>query len=133
MDAAAVGILLLGATIVATKPPSLTAGPAPPPVAFMATSLGVYAVGSPIIHVAHGNFLQACGSIGLRAALPLAGFALGAAADGASKHASGAADSVFGVVLGSAGAMAADAGVLAWRRWYGADTRTALFRFQGSF
>jgi hypothetical protein len=71
VDAVAVGILVIGAAIVTTQPPSLTASPAPLPVDFMAASLGVYALGPPIVHLSRGNFWQACASIGLRVALPV--------------------------------------------------------------
>jgi hypothetical protein len=134
VDAAAVGILVLGAPIVTTQPPSLTAGPAPLPVDVMVASLGVYALG-PIIHIAHGKIWQACGSIGLRMALPLAGFAVGSAIGGGSRSPSGAADGDFRIVVGSVGAMVTDAGALTWQRWYGAapGSRTALFSANGSF
>jgi hypothetical protein len=54
---------------------------------------------------------------------------------GGSTGASGSADGDFGIVVGSVGAMAADAGALAWQRWYSLEpgAHAALFSAHGSF
>jgi hypothetical protein len=85
VDAAAVGILLLGAALVTLRPepPTSGAGPGPLPVAVAAASVGLYAVGPPAIHFAHGGLWRGFASIGLRVVMPLAGFAFGYFAGGA--------------------------------------------------
>ena len=75
IDASAVGILILGAAIVTTRPPMLEPAAEEHPTGFEAVSLAVYAAGPVAVHVAHRNFWQAVCSLGLRVGLPLAGFA----------------------------------------------------------
>jgi hypothetical protein len=82
------------------------------------TSLGVYVLGGPVVHGFHGHAGKAAGSLGIRVGAPLVGGILGAGIlSGCKKHESddlcelgGAA---WGILLGSAAAMALDAAVLA--------------------
>lgn len=72
-----------------------------------------YAFGAPIVHAAHGEGIRSLASIGLRTALPgavgLLGYAL---SDG---NGSSADSAVYtGIVLGALGAIAIDAGVVAY-------------------
>jgi hypothetical protein len=118
VDAVAVGILLVGAAFVTSRPPTLEMTSAPRPVAFAAASVGVYAVGPPVVHFAHGRPWEGLASVGLRVVMPLAGFALGYWASGELGSWSGQRTTdgaLVGVVVG-AGAMAADAAALGWDR-----------------
>jgi hypothetical protein len=119
VDATAIGTLLLGAAIVTSGPPTRMSEPRPRPLVFAAGSLGLYAVGPSIVHVAHGHVWEGLASIALRAVMPLAGLAAGYAVAGASERGNAPLDGGVGVLLGCAGAMAADAVLLGWDRWYG--------------
>jgi hypothetical protein len=121
VDAVAIGTLLLGAAIVTTRPPSPTPIQGTRPVAFAAVSMGLFVAGPPVVHLAHGKLVRGLASVGLRLVLPLAGFAIGYLASGPLRSGAGSTltDGAVGGVLGGAGAMAADAAVLGWDRWYG--------------
>jgi hypothetical protein len=137
VDAAAVGMFLLDAAIVTSRPPlPPNAAPAPRPVAFAVVSTGVYALGPSAVHFAHGNLWGGFGSIGLRVVMPLAGFAFGYLASGALRPGTGSAlgDGTVGGFVGGAGAMAADAAALAWDRWHsGPPEPRALLSGRASF
>jgi hypothetical protein len=72
------------------------------------TWLGVggvaYAAGGPVIHAIHGRYVNAAVSLGLRVAVPLVGYALGASSAGCG--ASGTDCSVAPVLGGASGALA---------------------------
>jgi hypothetical protein len=75
-----------------------------------------YLVGGPTIHVAHGNYGTAFGSLVLRAGLPTAGALVGCAAYGDNQEVLGCLPgAALGLVIGMGGAIALDAGVLAYR------------------
>jgi hypothetical protein len=92
--------------------------------------LGGYLLAAPAVHLAHGNPGRALGSLGLRVALPVGlgvgGFYTGYLLAGGGKGCNGfqcygtvvvgALLGLTGVVVGMAGAMAVDAGVLARER-----------------
>lgn len=75
-------------------------------------SLGTYLVGSPIVHLAHGEPLRALGSLGLRAAVPtISGFvAVGISGE---KGLGGLFPAAIGVGIGAAVAMVIDDVLLA--------------------
>jgi hypothetical protein len=77
-----------------------------------------YAVGAPIVHAAHGEGIRALASIGLRTALP---GAVGLLAYAVSDNSSDESAIYGGIVLGAIGAMALDAGVLAYEEHCGCD------------
>jgi hypothetical protein len=137
IDGAAIGIFLLGASIVTTHPPSIVATSAPLPLAPAVAAVGIYALGPSAIHFAHRQAWKGVGSIALRAIMPLAGFAVGYWGSGLMPSmASGATTSgAVGGVVGGAGAMAADAALLGWDRWYGpaAPSRSAFFSVDEAF
>jgi len=120
VDAAAVGVLLLGAAIATSGPPRLNGPPNPRPYAFGAVALGVYALGPPIVHLAHADVWRSLESVGLRVAMPLVGLVFGyLAAGGLQSHGTGALEAgEVGGLLGGVAAMATDATVLGWQRWY---------------
>jgi hypothetical protein len=134
VDAGAIGFVLFGAALTPRSPPLTDHEAGPRPVAFTAGALGLYTIGPSTIHFAHGAVLKGLGSIGLRLAMPLAGFAAGylGTREGADALEGGA----IGGVLGCVGAMAADAALLGWDRWYGlgaAPSATALFSIPARF
>jgi hypothetical protein len=133
VDAGAIGFVLFGAALTPRPPPLTDHEPGPRPVAFTAGAFGLYAIGPSTIHFAHGAVWKGLGSIGLRLAMPLAGFAAGylGTAEGANALEGGA----VGGVLGCVGAMAADAALLGWDRWYGhgAAPSAALFSIPARF
>jgi hypothetical protein len=133
VDATAIGILLLGTAIMTSGPPTLMPESRPQPLTFAAGSLGLYAVGPAIVHVAHGHPWEGLASIGLRAMMPLAGFAAAYAVGWGSERPNASLDGAVGGLLGCAGAMAADAAVLGWDRWYGLGPPSeALFSIRTS-
>jgi hypothetical protein len=79
-----------------------------------------YAVGAPIVHAAHGEGIRALASVGLRTALP---GAIGLLAYGLNDGSGSSQDSavVGGIVLGAIGAIALDAGVLAYEEHCGCE------------
>ena len=135
VDASAVGILLVGAALVTARPPMLSATTAPRPIPFAVASLGVYAIGSPVVHVAHGEYRHGLASLLLRIAASLAGFGLGYLAGKATPARSEGAwtGGAYGSALGGIGAIAVDASGLAWHRWHTSAGPTALFSTSGSF
>jgi hypothetical protein len=111
IDAAAVGVLILGATSDRTALP------------FAEAAAGAYAIGPPIVHFAHGNVGKGLGSLALRLLGPLVGYEL-------ASWLSGPRDQVgLGIVAGPATAVAADAGLLAWDRWSSPGSATGRARF----
>jgi hypothetical protein len=102
VDALAVGGLLFAGALGGREVPLVTA------------SAGIYALGPPVVHLAHGHPWKGLASLGLRVGAPALGYALGRAAGG---DASGAA--FAGAFLGGMGATATDAAFLAWDRWQG--------------
>ena len=134
-DAAAVATLLIGNALVVALPPR-SAAIDPRPVIFGTASFGIY-VGSPLaIHLSHGSVWQAIASLGLRIALPLAGFALGSLVGLHDPRQS--VDATFGGFAGGALAAAVDASSLAWERWQApgsspGTSRAALVGTHGSF
>jgi hypothetical protein len=136
-DAAAIAILLLGAAVDTTGPPTLDDAPNPRPRAFAAVASIIYLGGPPTVHFANGNLWQGFASAGLRIAMPLVGFILGSRA-GSALQAQGtraSADGAFGVVAGGVTAMVIDASGLGWQRWYGSEpaARMPLLAARGSF
>jgi hypothetical protein len=88
----------------------------------VAAGLGVYLLGGPAVHLAHGELGKAGNSLGLRAGLPLAGgvlgYGLGALGCGDSEESLGDAlcpvgMTALGVLVGAVGAVAIDAGAIA--------------------
>lgn len=74
-----------------------------------------YLVGGPTIHVAHGNYATAFGSLLLRAGLPTAGGLIGCAAYGHNGEFLGCLPgAALGLMLGMGGAIALDTCVLAY-------------------
>jgi hypothetical protein len=130
LDAAATGVLLLGASFATSGPPRLDGSPNPRPLVFAGASVGIFALGGPVVHFAHGDVWQGFASLGLRVALPLAGYALGSLVGGRG----GTLDSAFGAMIGGVAASAADASLLGWQRWVDAERGPqAVLRVGGSF
>ena len=136
-DAAAIAVLLLGAAVDTTWPPTLDEAPNPRPLAFAAVASGIYLAGPTTVHFVNGDLWQGFASAGLRIAMPLVGFILGSRA-GLALQAQGtgaAADGAFGAVAGGVTAMVIDASALGWHRWYGSEpaARVPLLAAGGSF
>jgi hypothetical protein len=134
-DAAAVVTLLIGNALVVALPPR-SAAIDPRPAIFGTASFGIY-MGSPLaIHMSHGSVWQAIASLGLRIALPIAGFALGSLVGLHDPRQS--VDATFGGFAGCALAAAVDASSLAWDRWQRpvsspGTARAAVVGTRGSF
>ena len=135
VDASAVAILLVGAALVTSRPPTLNATVVPRPVPFAVAALGVYAIGPPVLHLAHGEYRHGIASLALRVAMPLAGFGLGYLAGRAVQPGGSGSwtDGAYGAAVGGVGAIALDASGLAWQRWGGSGAPTALFTTSASF
>ena len=82
----------------------------------MVVAGGVYALGAPVVHWAHGNTGRGFGSLGLRLLLPVGGalLALVATSGQPCGHDCGLGDAAVGAVVGMAAASAIDASALAW-------------------
>jgi hypothetical protein len=79
-------------------------------------ALAVYGLGAPVVHVAHGRYGVALGSLGLRVGLPvLGGLVTWKMAGCAGGDLCGLA-AIPGAVFGAASAIAIDASALAWER-----------------
>jgi hypothetical protein len=77
-----------------------------------------YLVGGPLVHLLHRQELTSLGSLGLRAAGPVAGGLLGAALGGLAAYDDGnevIRGTVYGVMGGLLGAVIVDAALLAWQ------------------
>lgn len=80
----------------------------------MGGTIATYVAGGPIVHAAHGNWVRALGSAGLRMGLPVVGVLLGAALeDCTSGDFCGARGATIGLSTGIGVAVAFDAAVLA--------------------
>lgn len=77
-----------------------------------------YSIGAPIVHAAHGEGIRALASVGLRTAVPMA---VGLLAYGISDNSGDESAFYSGVALGALGAMAIDAGVLAYEEHCGCE------------
>lgn len=142
IDATAAGILLLGASFTTAGPPRLDTPPdARPhdralglePLAFVGAAAAAYGL-APAVHFAHGNTWQGFASLGLRVALPVVGFALGALVARVSRS-DGATDGVVGGLLGGVAAVVTDACALGRQRWVDAerDSKMVVFRVRAPF
>jgi hypothetical protein len=136
-DAAAIAVLLLGAAVDTTSPPTLDDAPRPRPLAFAAVASGIYLAGPTTVHFANGDLWQGFASAGLRIAMPLVGFILGSRAGSAlpGQSTRASADGAFGAVAGGVTAMVIDSSALGWHRWYGSEPadRMPLLAARGSF
>jgi hypothetical protein len=122
-DAGSLGVLLLGATFGGDLTP------------FALAAAGVYGVGAPTVHFAHGAVGKGLASLTVRALLPLAGFGFGYLLSVGSASHRRMDDGVIGAVAGGAGATMVDAAMLGWDRWQGHDRIGTLpcFAVSGSF
>ncbi|MBI2390463.1 MAG: hypothetical protein HYV09_12815 [Deltaproteobacteria bacterium] len=77
-------------------------------------AVATYALGGPIIHLAHGNPGTALGSLALRVGAPVGGAMLGCAADADSSELGCLGGAVVGFLLGYGTAVAVDAAALAY-------------------
>jgi hypothetical protein len=77
-----------------------------------------YSLGAPIVHAAHGEGIRALASVGLRAAVPMA---VGLLAYGISDNSGDESAFYSGLALGAIGAIALDAGVLAYEEHCGCE------------
>jgi hypothetical protein len=119
-DGGSVGVALLGGRLGAA------------PVPFAIASAAMFELGPPAVHVAHRNFAAALGSLALRVAMPLVGYALGVSLGGTST--SDLEKGIVPAVGGAAGAAALDAAVLAWDRWQGSErVGRPIIALRGSF
>jgi hypothetical protein len=77
-----------------------------------------YALGGPIVHLAHGNWGRSAISVGARVALPIVGLAIGANTDDGYDGSSGGSDRtgalLGGVFAGMLAATMVDAALLAY-------------------
>jgi hypothetical protein len=135
VDGAAVGLFLLGAAVVTTHAPSPDVTSARWPIVPAAAAIGIYALAPSAIHLTHGNGWKGLGSIALRTTMPLAGFAIGYLGSGLFPTSAARANGSLAAVVGGAGAMAADAALLGWDRWYGpaSASHRAFFSVDQSF
>jgi hypothetical protein len=122
-DAGSVGVLLLGATFGGDLAP------------FALAAVGVYGVGAPAVHFAHGAVGKGLVSLTVRALLPLGGFGLGYLLGAGSASDRRTEGGVIGAVAGGAGATIFDAAVLGWDRWQGVERigNVPCFAVSGSF
>jgi hypothetical protein len=110
VDGAAVGLALGG---IIYDAPALTM-----------FGVGTYALGPPIVHVAHGKVVTGLASVGIRLLAPLAGGAVGGGVgyiggggltnDGFGPLTTAAVGATLGIAIGYFGAVVADAGALAY-------------------
>lgn len=77
-------------------------------------SLTTYALGGPIIHLAHGNPGTALGSVALRVGAPIGGAMLGCGAGGGDGEFGCLGGAALGFLAGYVTAVAVDAGALAY-------------------
>lgn len=84
----------------------------------VALAVGSYALGGPIVHLAHGEIARAAGSLGLRVGLPFVGAIGGAMVEGSSCHGEfcGLRGAVLGGALGVLAAVVIDPAALAYER-----------------
>jgi hypothetical protein len=75
-----------------------------------------YALGGPIVHLAHGSLIKAGESFGLRLALPVIGGLIGAAFERCAFQCTGGIYTVTGVLIGYVAAVAIDSAVIARER-----------------
>lgn len=105
-DGIAYGSLALGLEFEETGPAALPVG------------VLTYALGGPIVHLAHGNWGRSAISTGVRILLPIVGLAIGANADDGYDGSSGGTDRtgalLGGVLTGMAAATLVDAALLAY-------------------
>ncbi len=84
----------------------------------VALAVGGYALGGPIVHLAHGEVARGFGSLGLRVGLPLVGALGGAMVEGSSCHGElcGLRGAAIGGALGVVAALVIDPAALAYER-----------------
>jgi hypothetical protein len=128
-DAAAVGVLLVGAAL---GPPGIPESDHGPLSVAAPASAALYMVGPGVVHMEHGHVWKGFASLGLRVAMPLAGFAVGYFASPGQRQGRAMEDGEVGAAMGIAGAMVTDAAALGWDRWYGVQT-PALVSMRASF
>jgi hypothetical protein len=90
-------------------------GPTPLAVA----AVGVYGTGPVVIHLAHGSFGAALGSLALRIGLPVVGYLAGTCLQ--RSNLGGMESGTVGFLVGAAGAAPLDATLLGWDRWRTSD------------
>jgi hypothetical protein len=79
-------------------------------------SLATYALGGPVVHIAHENYGRAAGSLGLRVGGPILGGALGCAADDSTGMFGCLGGLALGVFLGTLTAVVVDSAALAYEK-----------------
>ena len=110
-DAAAVVLVVAAVSVIAESEGDSSTGTA---LAYL--SLGAYALGGPVVHIAHENYGRAAGSFGLRVGGPIVGGALGCAADGSSSGYGCLGGLALGMFLGTLTAVVVDSAALAYEK-----------------
>ncbi|HWZ87786.1 MAG TPA: hypothetical protein VNW92_03020 [Polyangiaceae bacterium] len=114
-DGAAIGVLLLAGTFIRNDDTDSQRDAAD---SVLVLSAATYALGGPIVHVAHRQWGKAVTSTGLRIGLPVTGILIGAALDRCGPYSDsdtcGAIGPGVGMLLGIGAAIALDASALAY-------------------
>jgi hypothetical protein len=110
-DAASVVLLVAAVSVSSNAEGDSSTG-----VGLAYASLATYALGGPVVHIAHENYGRAAGSLGLRVGGPILGGALGCAADDSSGMFGCLGGLALGVFLGTLTAVVVDSAALAYEK-----------------
>ncbi len=118
-------LLVDGASVVGTPLVAVAASSAGATSAAVLVGLGGYFFGGPMVHAVHGRPGVALGSLALRVGLPVVGGIAGAMFDkcGNTRELCLPAHAALGIVAGALGAIALDAGLLAYEKEAGEEAR----------